>query len=96
VQSLANQSKVPHHKREGETTLIREYRIGRLRERYLYYRKKKLTVLCEKEYPERMATWKIEWVIQRYKFIMIKGRWRRMPERESEPARSRRRGSLSQ
>jgi transposase InsO family protein len=66
VQSLADQSKAPHHKRKWEITLIQEDRIRHLRERYPYYGKKKLKVLYEKEYFEWVSTWKIERVIRRY------------------------------
>jgi len=67
VQSLADQSKAPCHKRNWEVTLIQEERIRRLRKRYPYYGKKKLKVLYEKEYAEEISTWKIERVIRRYK-----------------------------
>ena len=67
VQSLANQSKAPCHKRKWEVTLIQEERIRRLRKRHPYYGKKKLKVLYEKEYSEGISTWKIERVIRRYK-----------------------------
>jgi uncharacterized protein YpmB len=39
-----------------------------LRKIYLYYGKKKLKVLYEKEYSEGISTWKIERVVRRYKF----------------------------
>jgi len=67
VQSLANQSKAPRHKRKWQVTLIQEERIRRLRKRYPYYGKKKLMVLYEKEYSEGISTWKIERVVRRYK-----------------------------
>jgi len=67
VQSLANQSKAPRHKRKWEVTLTQEERIRRLRKRYPYYGKKKLMVLYAKEYSEGISTWKIERVIRRYK-----------------------------
>jgi len=67
VQSLANQSKAPCHKRKWEVTLIQEERIRRSRKRYPYYGKNKLKVLYEKEYSEGISTWKIERVIRRYK-----------------------------
>ena len=67
VKNLADQSKVPHHKRKWEITLIQEERIRRLRERYPYYGKKKLKVIYEKENPEEISTWKIERVIRRHK-----------------------------
>jgi hypothetical protein len=47
VQSLADQSKAPCHKRNREVTLTQEERIRRLRKRYPYYGKKKLKVLYE-------------------------------------------------
>jgi transposase InsO family protein len=67
VHDLANQSKVPVHKRNWEVTIIQEERIRDLRKRYPYYGKKKLKVLYEKEYSEGVSTWKIERVIRRYK-----------------------------
>jgi len=67
VQSLADQSKAPYHKRNWEVTLTQEERIRCLRNRYPYYGKKKLKVLYEKGYSEGISTWKIERVIRRYK-----------------------------
>ena len=67
VHSLADKSKAPHHKKRWEVTLIEEERIRRLRKKYLYYGKKKLKVIYEREYSEEISTWKIERVIRRYK-----------------------------
>jgi transposase InsO family protein len=67
VPGLADRSRTPHRKRPWEVTLIQEDRIRRLRKRYLYYGKKKLKVLYEKEYSEEVSTWKIERVIRRHK-----------------------------
>jgi hypothetical protein len=47
VQSLADQSQAPCHKRNWEVTLTQEERIIRLRKRYPFYGKKKLKVLYE-------------------------------------------------
>jgi len=66
VQSLADQSKAPHHKRTWEVTFIQADRIRRLRKKYPYYGKRKLKVLYEREYGEEISTWKIERVIRRY------------------------------
>ena len=67
VQSVADQSKAPRRKRNWEVTLTQEERIRHLRKRHLYYGKKKLKVLYEKEYCEGISTWKVERVIRRYK-----------------------------
>lgn len=67
VHSLADQSKAPVHKRKWEITILQEERIRGLRKRYPHYGKKKLKVLYEKEYSEKVSTWKIERVIRRYK-----------------------------
>ena len=67
VHSLADKSKAPHRKKHWEVTLIEEERIRRLRKKYLYYGKKKLKVIYEREYSEEISTWKIERVIRRYK-----------------------------
>jgi hypothetical protein len=48
-------------------TLTQEERIRRLRNRYPCYGKKKLKVLYEKAYREKISTWKIERVIHRHK-----------------------------
>ena len=52
VPSLADKSRAPHCKKHWEVTLIQEERIRRLRKRYLYYGKKKLKVIYEKEYSD--------------------------------------------
>jgi hypothetical protein len=65
--ALLTNLKAPRHKRKWEVTLIQEERIRWLRKRYLYYGKKKLKVLYEKEYSEGISAWKIERVIRRYK-----------------------------
>ena len=67
VPSLADKSKAPHRKKHWEVTLIQEERIRRLRKRYLYYGKKKLKVIYEREYSEEISTWKIDRVIRKYK-----------------------------
>jgi hypothetical protein len=67
VDSLADMPRAPHRKRHWEVTLIQEERIRRLRKRYPYYGKKKLKVICVKEYSEEISTWKIERVVRRYK-----------------------------
>ena len=67
IRSLADRSRVPHHKRHWQVTLIQEERIRRLRKRYPYYGKKKLKVLYKRKYCEDISTWKIERVIRMYK-----------------------------
>jgi hypothetical protein len=66
VHSLADQSKAPHHKTRWADTLTQEERIRQLRNRYLYYGKKKPKVLYENEYCERISSWKVERAIRRY------------------------------
>ncbi len=87
VQSLADQSKAPHHKRKWEITLIQEDRIRHLRKIYPYYGKKKLKVLYEKEYSEEVSTWKIERVIRRYKLY---------PDKRKQEKVARKRGRARQ
>jgi transposase InsO family protein len=67
VKSLADQSRAPRRKRTWEVTLMQEQRIRCIRKRYPCYGKKKLKVLYEIEYGEKISTWKIERVIRRYK-----------------------------
>jgi len=67
VNDLTDQSKAPYHRRNWEVTLIQEERIKVLRKKYPYYGKKKLKVLYEREYSEKISTWKIERVIWKHK-----------------------------
>jgi len=89
--SLADRPRTPHRKRHWQVTLIQEERIRRLRKRYLYYGKKKLKVIYEREYSEEISTWKIERVVRRYK-LLTRIRRRRLPGREPEFVRNQRRG----
>jgi len=51
VHSLADRSRAPHRKRHWEVTLVQEERIRRLRKRYPYYGKKRITQLVKEGRP---------------------------------------------
>lgn len=67
IQSLEEKSRAPHKRREWEVTPLQEKRITALREEHLKYGKRKLKVLYQKKYQEKISTWKIERVIRRHK-----------------------------
>ncbi len=67
VRELEDQSREPYNKRKWEVTLKQENRVKKLRKKYMHYGKKKLKVLYEKKYGEKITTWKIERVIRKHK-----------------------------
>jgi len=66
IRDLEDQSKAPHKVREWEISLSEEARIKALRQRFIHYGKKKLRVLYQKIYQEKISTWKIERVIRKH------------------------------
>ncbi|MCM8784426.1 MAG: integrase core domain-containing protein [Candidatus Omnitrophica bacterium] len=67
VESLRDLSTRPINKRKWEITPLQEEKIITLRRRYMYYGKKKLKILYEKENREEISCWKIERVIRRHR-----------------------------
>lgn len=67
IQSLEEQSRIPHKKRAWEVTREEEANIIALRKRHLKWGKKKLQVRYQKEYGKRISTWKIERVIRKHR-----------------------------
>lgn len=65
--SLENKSKTPKRKRQPVITDLQESRIILLRKKYLCYSKIKLAKIYENLYEEKISSWKIQRVIQRYK-----------------------------
>ena len=67
VKSLEEQSLAPKKKRQWMVTDAQEQRIRVLRKKNMEFGKKKLTVLYQKEYGEKISTWKIERVIRKHR-----------------------------
>lgn len=67
LKTLEEMSRAPVKRRSWEVTFREQERIIALRKTHLKYGRKKLKVLCEKEYQEEISTWKIERVIRTYK-----------------------------
>ncbi|WP_250664422.1 helix-turn-helix domain-containing protein, partial [Escherichia coli] len=67
ISGLEDQSKAPVKKRKPEITREQEIRIIKLREENIRYGPKKIAVIYEKIYGERISSWKVYRVIRKYK-----------------------------
>jgi transposase InsO family protein len=67
IQSLEEQSRAPHQTRSWEVAPEQEERIIALRNGHLKYGKQKLKLLYQKQYQEKVSTWKIERVIRKHR-----------------------------
>ena len=61
-----DQATTPHRKRQPEITSVQEMRVVALRKRYLSYSKIKLSYIYERMYSEKLSSWKIQKVIEKY------------------------------
>ena len=67
LSTLESLSRAPMGKRRRELSLEQEDRIRALRKKYIRYGKKKISVLYEKSYKEKMSSWHVQKVIEKYK-----------------------------
>ena len=65
--SLEDHSRTPINKRQPEITKLQEQRIVQLRKRYIYWSKIKIAKVYERFYTEKISSWKVQRVIQKYK-----------------------------
>ena len=65
--TLEDRDTTPINKRKREITSEQEMRIVRLRKKYIKYSKIKLTKIYEREYQEKISSWKVQKVIELYK-----------------------------
>ena len=66
LSTLESLSRAPMSKRKRELSLEQEGRIRTLRKKYIRYGKKKLSVLYEKFYKEKMSSWHVQKIIEKY------------------------------
>lgn len=66
LKTLEDDSRAPHNTRKPEISQLEEQRIIKLRREYIRWSKFKLAVVYEREYGEKISSWKIQRVIQRY------------------------------
>ena len=71
LRTLEDKSRAPKHKRKPEITPLQEQRIVNLRKKYLRYSKIKLAVIYQRIYQEKISSWKIQRVIQKYKLYYL-------------------------
>ncbi|MCM8789231.1 MAG: helix-turn-helix domain-containing protein [Candidatus Omnitrophica bacterium] len=66
LSTLENLSKSPQRKRTRQLTIQQEQRIIALRRKYIRYGKEKISVIYENLYKEKMSSWHIQKVIEKY------------------------------
>lgn len=64
--SLEAFSSAPHKVRQREITFEEEQKIIKLRKKYLRYGKQKLACIYQREYEEKISSWKIQKVIEKH------------------------------
>ncbi len=65
--SLEERNRAPQRKRQREISPEQEMRIVNLRKQYLRYGKEKLAFIYQRVYQEKISSWKIQKVIEKYK-----------------------------
>ena len=71
LKSLEDRSRAPINRRRPEITSLQETRIIQLRKKYIRYSKLKLAIIYERIYGEKISSWKIQRIIQRYKLYYL-------------------------
>lgn len=71
LESLEDRSSAPKRTRKPEITPLQEQRIVFLRKRHIRYSKLKLAVIYQRTYNERISSWKIQRVIQKYQLYYL-------------------------
>jgi len=69
--TLEVKSRAPKNRRKPEITPLQEQRIISLRKKYIRYSKIKLAVIYQRIYQERISSWKIQRVIQKYRLYYL-------------------------
>ena len=67
LRSLEDKDKAPKRRRQREITPEQEMRIVALRKQYIRYGKEKLALIYQQLYQEKISSWKIQKVIEKYK-----------------------------
>ncbi|MGQ9777898.1 MAG: DDE-type integrase/transposase/recombinase [Thermodesulfobacteriota bacterium] len=70
LRTLEDQDKAPKNTRKKEITSLEEDRIVALRKQYLVWGKLKLQKLYQNIYQEKISSWKIQYIIKRYKLYL--------------------------
>jgi len=67
LNSLENRSRAPFHRRQPQITPLQEQRIIQLRKKYICWSKIKIARIYENFYQEKISSWQVQRVIQKYK-----------------------------
>lgn len=67
LKTLENRSTAPIRRRQPEITVLQTQRIISLRKKYIRYSKFKIAIIYERIYHEKISSWKVQRVIQKYK-----------------------------
>ena len=81
---MEEKERTPHYKRQREITPLQEQNIIKLRKKYIRRSARKLVFDYQRIYRERISSWKIQKVIEKYKLYYH-------PEKRAKRARKRKR-----
>lgn len=88
--TLENRPTVPIRKRQREITSEQETRIIQLRKKHICYGKIKLSKIYEREYQEKISSWKIQKVVEKYHLYHNHKRTARITNKRLKAARKKR------
>lgn len=63
---LEDEDKTPHQVRQKEITPTQEQRIVSLRKKYLREQKQNIAIYYQREYGEKISSWKVQYTIQKH------------------------------
>jgi transposase InsO family protein len=66
LNTLEDRSRAPNRRRQREISFQQQLKIRALRKKYIRYGKEKLKILYEREYKEKISSWKIQKTIEKY------------------------------
>jgi len=67
LNSLKDRSTAPIHRRQPQITFLQEQRLVKLRKKYICWSKIKIAKVYERFYKEKISSWQVQRVIQKYK-----------------------------
>lgn len=87
---LEDRDKTPHHVREWSVTSLEESRIINLKKQHIRWGKEKIAILYEREFSEKITSWKAQRVITRHKLYYHPQKTARIKSKRQKALKKRR------
>jgi len=88
--TLEDKERVPIKRRQREITPEQEMRIVALCKEYIRYGKEKLALIYQQLYQEKISSWKIQKIIEKYKFYYHPKKTTKIAKRRQKTQRKKR------